>query len=76
MSTVLVVSFDPVMYMVHEEDGQVTLTVSAQGSATITLSVNITTSPDDGTANGQLRAVRNDHVITCYILSCDHPMIT
>ena len=66
MSAVLVVSFDPVMYMVHEEDGQVTLSVSAQGSAIITLSVNITTSPHDGTADGQLCAAQNDHVITCY----------
>ena len=54
VSAVLVVSFDPVMYMVHEEDGQVILMLSVQGSAIITLSVNITTSPDDGTADGQL----------------------
>ena len=48
----LVVSFDPVVYMVREDAGSLELTATVQGVSVISLSVVIATSHTNATADG------------------------
>lgn len=49
---VIVVSFDPVVYMVREDVGSVTLNITAEGMSIIPLTVVISTSTANATAQG------------------------
>ena len=48
----LVVSFDPLVYVVREDAGSVELTATVQGDSVISLSVAISTSHTNATADG------------------------
>ena len=49
---VIVVSFDPVIYVVREDAGSVTLNITAEGTSIIPLTVVVSTSMANATAQG------------------------